>query len=122
MRNFQNEEPDDLNDMEITEDEIIKAIDDLEENSAAGPDDVPAILLRKVKETLAIPLSLMLRKSIDEGKIPDILKLAYVTLIHKGGSTQKLEQYRPVSLTSHVMKVFERVMKKKIIEHLEKKE
>merc|ERR1712121_622994 len=33
----------------------------------------------------------------------------------------KPEQYRPVSLTSHVMKVFERVMKKKIIEHLEKK-
>ena len=68
---------------------------------------MPAILLKKVKEALALPLSLMLRKSIDEGKIPDILKLAYVTPIHKGGSRQKPEQYRPVSLTSHVMKVFE---------------
>ena len=65
---FQNEEPDDLNDIEVTEEEIIKAIDDLEENSAAGPDGVPAILLKKVKEALALPLSLMLRKSIDEGK------------------------------------------------------
>ena len=44
---FQNEEPDDLNDIEVTEEEIIKAIDDLEENSAAGPDGVPAILLKK---------------------------------------------------------------------------
>ena len=104
---FQNEEPDDLNDIEITKEEIINAIDDLEENSAAGPDGVPAILLKKVKEALALPLSLMLRKSIDKGKIPDILKLAYVTPIHKGGSRQKPEQYRPVSLTSHVMKVFE---------------
>merc|ERR1712215_325534 len=119
---FQHEEPDDLNDIEVTEEEIINAIDDLEENSAAGPDGLPAILLKKVKEALAIPLSLMLRKSIDEGKIPDILKLAYVTPIHKGGSRQKPEQYRPVSLTSHVMKVFERVIKKKIIEHLEKRE
>merc|ERR1712215_163321 len=76
--------------------------------------------VKKVKEALALPLSLMLRKSIDEGKIPDILKLAYVMPIHKGGSRQKLEQYRPVSLTAHVMKVFERVMKKKI-EHLKKK-
>ena len=74
-----------------------------------------------MKEALALPLSLMLRKRIDEGKIPDTLKLAYVTPIHKGGSRQKPEQYRPVSLTSQVMKVFERVIKKKIIEHLEKK-
>ena len=63
----------------------------------------------------------MLRKSIDEGKIPDILKLAYVTLIHKGGSRQKPEQFRTVNLTLHVMKVFERVIKKKRLEHLEKK-
>ena len=119
---FQNEGPDDLNDIEVTEEEIIQAINDLDENSAAGPDGVPAILLKKVKEALALPLSIMLRKSIDEGKIPDILKLAYVTPIHKGGSRQKPEQYRPVSLTSHVMKVFERVIKKKIIEHLEKRE
>ena len=81
---LQNEEPGDLNDIEITDEEIIKAIDDLEEYSAAGPDGVPAILLKKVKEALALPLSIMLRKSIDEGKIPDLLKLAYVTPIHKG--------------------------------------
>merc|ERR1712066_523729 len=118
---FQNEEPEDLNDIEITEEEILKAINDLEENSAAGPDGVPAILLKKLKEALAQPLALMLRKSIDEGKIPDIFKLAYVTPIHKGGSRQKPEQYRPVSLTSHVMKVFEWVIKTKIIEHLKKK-
>merc|ERR1712121_427163 len=117
---FQNEKPEDLNDIEITDEEILKAINKLEENSAAGPDGVPAILLKKVKEALALPLALMLRKSIDEGKIPDIFKLAYVTPIHKGGSRQKPEQYRPVSLTSHVMKVFEWVIKKKIIEHLEK--
>merc|ERR1712066_303853 len=119
---FQNEEPEDLNDIEITEEERLKAINDLEENSAAGPHGVPAILLKKVKEALALPLALMLGKSIDEGKIPDIFKLAYVTPIHKGGSRQKPEQYRLVSLTSHVMKVFERVIKTKIMEHLKKNE
>ena len=86
---FQNEDPDDLNDIEVTEKEIIQAINDLDENSAAGPDGVPAILLKNVKETLALPLSLMHRKSIDEGKIPDILKLAYVTPIHKSSSREK---------------------------------
>ena len=44
--------------------------------------------------------------------------MAYVTPIHKGGSRQMPQQYRLVSLTSHIMKVFERVIKKKIMEHL----
>ena len=42
---IQDEKPDDLNDIEITEKDIIKAIEDLDENSAAGPDGIPAILL-----------------------------------------------------------------------------
>ena len=53
---FQNEEPDDLNDIEVTEEEIIKAIDDLEENSAAGPDGVPAILLKKSERSTSITI------------------------------------------------------------------
>ena len=40
-----------------------------------------------------------------------MFKMAYVTPIHKGGSRQKPEQYRLVSLTSHIMKIFERVIK-----------
>ena len=44
---FQNEETEDLNDIEITEEDIKEAIDDMDENSAAGPDGIPAILLKK---------------------------------------------------------------------------
>merc|ERR1711984_489 len=96
---FKDEEADDLNDIEITEEDIKKAIGDIDENSAAGPDGIPAILLKRIRDEIALPLTLILRKSIDEGKIPDIFKLAYVTPIHKGGSRHKPEQYRPVSLT-----------------------
>ena len=119
---FQIEETEDLNDIEIKEEDIKEAIDEMDENSAAGPDGIAAILLKKIKETISLPLALILRKSIDEGRIPDIFKLAYITPIHKGGSRQKPEQYRPVSLTSHVMKVFERVIKNKIIKHLTEKQ
>merc|ERR1711962_659041 len=83
-----------------------------------GPDGVPAIFLKRTKTAISKPLALLLRKSIDEGKIPEIFKMAYVTPIHKCGSKQKLEQYTPISLTSHIMQVFERVIKKKITDHL----
>ena len=44
--------------------------------------------------------------------------MAYVSQIHKGVSSQNPEQYRPVSLMTHIAKVFERVIKKKIDKYL----
>ena len=65
---------------------------------------------------------IILRKSIDEGEIPAIYKVAHITPIHKGGKKSKLkpENYRPVSLTSHIMKIYERIIIKNIINHLAK--
>ena len=56
---------------------------------------------------------------MDKGKIPDVFKLAYVTPLHKGGSKMNLANYRPISLTSHIMKVFERVIKMHLLKHLQ---
>ena len=110
----------DLTDITITEQDIQDAIKEMDENSSAGPDDIPALFLIKTKETISTPLKILLRKSLDESIIPDAYKLANITPIHKGGSKTKPEQYRPVSLTSHIMKVFERVLKKNIMLHLKK--
>ena len=75
----------DMIDIEINEMNITDAIRELNTNSTAGSDCVPAILLIKTKDTIVLPLKLILRKSIDEGKIHNIHKMAYVTPIHKGG-------------------------------------
>ena len=115
---FEDPDMDDLSEIEFEEKDIEDAIDELDENSSAGPDGLPAIFLKKTKKTISKPLAILLRKSLDESKIPEIFKLAYITPIHKGGSKQQAENYRPVSLTSHVMKVFERVVKKKIMSHI----
>ena len=112
----------DLYDIEVTRKKVEDAIDELDENSTAGPDGIPAIFLKKTKKAISKPLALLLRKSIDEGAILEIFKMAYVTPIHKGGSRQKPEQYRLVSLTSHIMKIFERVIKKEIMKHLAENE
>ena len=115
---FNNTQEGDLIDIEVEEDDIREAIGKLKENSAPGPDGIPAILLKNTQNSIVLPLKILLRKSIDEGKIHEIHKLAYITPIHKGGSKLKPEQYRPVSLTSHIMKVFEKVIKRNIMTHL----
>ena len=89
---FNDTEQDDLTDIDVTELLIKNAIGELNENSSAGPDDVPALFLIKTKDSLAFPLKILLRKSLDEGIIPDIHKLANITPIHKGGAKTKPEQ------------------------------
>ena len=39
--------------------------------------------------------------------------------IHKGGSKVEASEYRPISLTSHLMKTGERVIRKKLVNYLE---
>ena len=73
----------------------------------------------KYKNVIKKLIQIILSKSIDEGVIPNIFKLAYITPIHKGSSKLMPENYRPISLTSHIMKIFERVLKMYIVKHLE---
>ena len=53
--------------------------------------------------------SMLWRASVDQGVIPPDLLLVLVSPIHKGGSRGTPSNYRPVSLTSHLTKTFERV-------------
>ena len=59
------------------------------------------------------------RKSLDTSEIPEALKIQTIIPLFKKGSKSLAENYRPVSLTSHVIKMFERILRKKIIKHIE---
>ena len=56
---------------------------------------------------------------MDQGTIPPALLLVLISPIHKGGSRGSPANYRPVALTSHVTKLFERVLRRKLVAHLE---
>ena len=96
------------------ESSIIKAIDEISTNSSPGPDRFPALLLKKCKHELAKPLDLLWRKSTDTGVIPEVLKISNITPIYKGGSRQIPKNYRPVALTSHLIKLFEKILREEI--------
>ena len=108
-----------LADIAFTTDDIKSAIDGLSVNAASGPDGLPAILLKNCKDVLAFPIYILWRDSLDTGNIPELLKLAHIVPLHKGGSKAFAKNYRPISLTSHLIKIFERVIRKHIVKYLE---
>ena len=109
-----------LKDITFTEEDIIKAINSIPLHAAPGPDKIPAVLLRECKEQLSPVLLQIWRRSLDTGEIPEALLKQTIVPIHKKESKAIPANYRPISLTSHLIKLFERVLREKIVEHLEK--
>ena len=91
-------------------------------NSTPGPDGVPASLLKECRKELQKPLWILWKESLRQGIIPPDLLLVLICPVHKGGSKADPAQYRPVALTSHIVKVFERVVRRVLVTHLEESE
>jgi len=109
-----------INNVIFNYEDIRNAIDELSSNASAGPDGIPAILLKKCRDALSKPLEILWSKSLETGEIPDVFKLAFVCPLLKPGAHRSTpSSYRPVSLTSHLVKTFERVLKKTLQNHLE---
>ena len=77
-------------------------------SEAAGPDGIDGIILKNCAASIAKPLSLLFNISFVTGCIPDEWKLASVVPVHKKGDKGCVDNYRPISLTCLIMKVFER--------------
>ena len=108
-----------ISDIDFNENDIEIACHELKSSSAAGADGVPASLLKTCRKELRKPLYFLWKASLKQGLIPPDLLLVLVSPVHKGGSRGSPKNYRPVALTSHLVKVFERVVRKAIVKHLE---
>ena len=59
-------------------------------------------------------------KCLNKGYYPDAMKIARVVPIHKGGDTNDVNNYRPISLLSIFDKMIEKIMHKRLSEFLDK--
>ena len=88
--------------------------------SAMGPDDIHPRLLKEAANVLPLPLSSLFTDSLLTGVLPAAWKQAHVTLTYKSGDRHSSASYRPISLTSISCKVLERLIKKAILDHLQR--
>ena len=61
----------------------------------------------------------MLQKSIEQRNVPKFYKSSHICPLFKKGDKAKAKNFRPISKTSHVIKIQERIMRKKLVNYFE---
>lgn len=100
--------------------EVIQVINSLK-NKSNGARQISTSIIKDNKIQLSIPLTILFNQSINTGKFPQCLKHATVIPIHKKGPADVIGNYRPISLLNTFSKIFEKLMKKSLLNFLESK-
>ena len=94
-------------------------LDRIDVSKSSGPDKVPVRLLQSLAKELTPVVHFICTQSLCTGELPTEWTQANVAPILKKGSKLQAVNYRPVSLTCITCKLFEHIICKHILAHLE---
>ena len=103
----------------VSESYICRIVKGLKPKRSTGYDDISNALLQQLIHVIKLPLAVVFNKSIQFGIYPDLMKLAKVIPLHKGGLSSVPDNYRPISLLPVLSKVLERIIYEKLVAHLD---
>ena len=105
-------------DFSISNEETLTELLHLIPTKSPGPDGLHPALIKAIAGVLADPLTGLFNQSLTEGKVPSDWKYAIVVPIFKGKDSGQANNYRPVSLTCVLSKVLERILRRRICDHM----
>ena len=106
-----------MEDITISTETVLKKLLALNPNKSAGPDGIHGRVLKELANEVAVPLTTIFTRSLEEGVIPQDWREARVTPIYKRkGSKQDPSNYRPISLTCVTGKILESFVREAILE------
>ena len=108
-----------LGDITITDSDIIEQLRTIKPSSSPGPDLIHPRILKEVGESIINPLKYIFNLSLFTGNVPISWKCANVTAIYKKGDKSLPSNYRPISLTSIICRLLEKIIKVKLTKFLE---
>ena len=105
--------------IEITVERFERALKCSKENLAAGPDNIPSIILSQCAKTLAEPSTIVWKKSFENTIIPPIHLQGVMNPVLKKNPRRPVN-FRPIMLLPNFLKAFERLIAEQLVEYLEK--
>ena len=110
-----------LGNITVTVKDIATRIRNLDSTKATGPDDIPVIVLKNICPEISPLLAKLFNRCLKERCFPDSWKMSSVCPVFKNaGDRCSPSQYRPISLLSVMSKLFESVINKAVISHLDR--
>ena len=97
---------------------INKIIDSLKTKNSSGYDEISTKILKISKHFIISPLINVCNKMLAQGIYPEKLKFSLIKPIDKNGDKSSPSNYRPISLVPVFSKIFEKVIHKRLFEHL----
>ena len=105
--------------IQISQAGVLKLLLNIKENKATGPDGIPGNLIKMCAHELAPVFTTLFQASLDQGCVPPDWKMAHIVPVFKKGSKSKVENYRPISLTSITSKLLEHIVHSSVMDHLD---
>lgn len=106
----------------VTEREVSNIIGTLKNKMTCGPDGIPVAIIKKVKDEIAEPLKILMNQSVEIEKCPEKLKDTRLIAIQKDKKSFKLQDLRPLAITSVFSKIFETNFYNGMVNYLNKNE
>ncbi|XP_046972435.1 uncharacterized protein LOC124539180 [Vanessa cardui] len=105
---------------EISMDEVTTAVKSMKNGKALGPDDIPVEVWKILKIEGCMWLTLFFNKLLHEETIPqEWCSSSLVPIFKNKGDVQDCNNYRGIKLISHTMKVWEKVIERRLREESE---
>ncbi|TWW55971.1 hypothetical protein D4764_09G0010210 [Takifugu flavidus] len=96
--------------LSLTPHQMRKALKKNKARKAMGPDGINSRLLKSCADQLCGIFSYTFNLSVKLGRVPQVWKTSCIVPVPKTPHPKELNSYRPVALTSHLMKMLERLI------------
>ena len=108
-----------LNSLAFRSSEVQGILEKLDEHGSVDPNGLFPSFFKKFSKIFAPKLSVIFRKLIQAGDFPFCWKIASVTPIPKEGNSCRAKDFRPISITPVMSKVFERLIATRLNKYIE---
>ena len=99
----------------ISEEEIVKVVKSLKNGKASASDFISNEMIKYGISVLLKPLQKLFNLIFSNGKFPESWSESIVTLIHKKGSKYDPNNYRGISITSNLGKLFNKILYNRLL-------